>query len=60
MLMYLDRRLYNAKVPPWPSSSALKTMKVYLTVTIRVRDQMIRDREPTRSIHEGWLVKVDE
>jgi hypothetical protein len=60
MLVYLARRLYRAKVPPWPSSSALKTMKQYLIVTITVRDQMIMDKAPTRSSHEGWLEKVDE
>lgn len=60
MAMYLDSKLYRANVPPWPSSSALRTMKVYLMVTMRVSDQMMMDRAPTRSIQEGWLVKVEE
>jgi hypothetical protein len=38
-----------AKVPPSPSSSAKSTMQTYFTVTIRVSDQMIRDRAPRRS-----------
>jgi len=60
MLMYRDSKLYSAKLPPWPSSSAAKTMKQYLAVTTRVRDQMMMDKAPTRSSHDGWLVKVDE
>lgn len=48
-----------AKVPPWPSSSAERTIKQYLTVTMRVSDQIIIDRAPTMSCQEGCLVKVE-
>lgn len=47
-------------MPPSPSSSARRTMKQYLTVTMRVRDQMIMERAPTKSSYDGWLVKVEE
>ncbi len=35
-------------------------MKVYLTVTIRVKDQMMMDVAPTRSSQDGWDEKVEE
>ncbi len=35
-------------------------MKVYLTVTMSVSDQMMMDSDPTRSSHDGWPVKVEE
>ena len=60
MFVYRDRSEYRANVPPCPSSSAASTIKVYFTVTIRVSDQMIMDRAPTRSSQEGWEENVDE
>lgn len=49
-----------ANVPPSPSSSAHKTIKTYLMVTISVIDQMIRDNEPRRSSREGGEENVEE
>ncbi|TKW51116.1 hypothetical protein CTA1_2782 [Colletotrichum tanaceti] len=48
------------KVPPSPSLSAWSTMKTYLMVTMRVRDQMTRERTWMRSFLVGMFVKVDE
>jgi hypothetical protein len=49
MWTYRASREYKAKVPPSPSSPALKTMNIYLTVTIKVNVQMMIERAPTRS-----------
>jgi hypothetical protein len=59
-LAYRDRREYKAKVPPSPWSSALSTIKQYLIVTIKKKDQMMSDRTPTRSSYEGSATNVDE
>lgn len=60
--MYEDKEhgLQMAKVPPSPSSSAARTIKTYLIVTIKVNDQMISDSAPRRSSLEGSEEKVDE
>jgi hypothetical protein len=57
---YRARREYRAKVPPSPSSSALRTMNIYLMVTMSVNVQIMIESAPTRSSYEGWLVKVEE
>lgn len=49
-----------ANVPPSPSSSAARTIRTYLTVTIRVKDQMMSDNAPRRSSLEGSELNVDE
>jgi hypothetical protein len=48
------------KVPPSPALSARKMMKAYLTVTIIVIDQMIKESAPTKSMWLGGDEKVDE
>ena len=60
LLTYRLKRLYIANVPPSPASSAQSTIKTYLTVTIRVSDQIIRDKAPTRSSYDGSEENVDE
>lgn len=55
-----DRRVYIAKVPPSPSSSALSTMKMYFAVTMRVSDQMIIESAPRRSGRSGGDENVEE
>jgi len=59
-LTYLVRRVYSAKVPPSPSSSARRTMTIYLTDTIRVIVQTIRDTAPKRSSWDGVDRNVEE
>jgi hypothetical protein len=46
---YLEISEKSAKVPPSPSSSAFKTINMYLIVTIIVRAQIMSDSEPTKS-----------
>lgn len=55
-----DNKVYIAKVPPSPSSSAERTMMMYLMVTIKVSDQIIKDSTPSRSSRLGGALNVDE
>jgi hypothetical protein len=59
-LTYLDNREYVLKVPPSPSLSARKMIKMYLIVTINTRDQMISDSAPIRSARFGSSVNTDQ
>jgi hypothetical protein len=59
-LTYREISEYKAKVPPSPSSSALNTIKTYLTVTMIVKAQMMRDVAPSTSSWLGLSLKVDE
>lgn len=49
-----------AKVPPSPSSSQARTMTMYLMVTIKVMDQMIKESAPRRSSFVGSVGNVEE
>jgi hypothetical protein len=59
MLAWRARSEYIAKVPPWPSSSANKTTRQYLILTMRVRDQIIMESAPITSSLLGCAENVE-
>lgn len=60
VLTYLESREYVLKVPPSPSLSACKIMRMYLTVTIKVMDHKTSESAPRRSMRLGASVKTEE
>lgn len=53
LLTKRESRLYTAKVPPSPSSSASSTISAYFNVTIKANVHRITDSEPRRSSYAG-------